>query len=64
MNATRSGLIGYWLLGVGAVCVDCDVYPPDSEDIRQGDDLASERCGHCGRVLSEVDPLAGKVDLS
>lgn len=62
MTPTRSRLVGYIYPDGCPVCVDCDVYPSGVADLREGDHrLTDLECSMCGRPMSEVQPLAGKV---
>lgn len=53
----RPGLVGYRYPDGRVVCIDCDVYPPDTEDVRVGDVQAERCCHYCGTPLTEVVPL-------
>lgn len=56
-HAARHPLVGYLYADGRAICVDCDVYPPNTRDIRKGDPEVSKICSLCGTPLAEVTPL-------
>jgi hypothetical protein len=54
----RVGLVAYQLPSGAIHCVDCDVYPQDSERVREGDPrVADQHCDLCNTPLREVTPL-------
>lgn len=59
-----AGLVGYKRHDRNGliVCVDCDVYPPDSTYIYRGDKDADLCCGLCGQALREVMPVGAGRD--
>lgn len=53
----QAGLVGYLYESGRVVCVDCDVYPPDTKDVRKGDPQTDRCCHYCGTPLNEVIPI-------
>jgi hypothetical protein len=54
-----AGLVGYKLSDGRYSCIDCDVYPEESKNIKANDTEASvASCCYCAQPLSEVIPLS------
>lgn len=58
------GLLAYILADGRVACVDCECFPPDSEEVRQNSDVlkhADLRCSFCGQALKNVTPVGRSI---